>query len=331
MAASDCDANRAVCVVDAVRDAVREPEFVHGFRAGLVALGIALVLGMVWKRFSRTGDPLPIAGALAAGAAVYALRDGVPGVPDRVLLALALLAAAGLIRDVLRLAPVSLLALGLPGAILLATESGPTDEQWVQVVVGVTALVGGAALASFDQRWRRHGLGLPLVALWALGAYVTLPDTEGALAILGATSVVALAAWPARVSSLGSVGALPLAGLIAWNAAFGGFGRPSSIVGAVACVGLLVIEPATRALLRSGPGPIDTLVRPKAAQWWTLPAVAVVQLALVFIAARVAGLGHSLQRAAVIVVAEGVIALAISIVVTTWAKNRNPTRRMAER
>ncbi|HEV8297179.1 MAG TPA: hypothetical protein VGQ20_07780 [Acidimicrobiales bacterium] len=319
--AADCNATRVACVVDTIRDAIREPEFRDGLRAGLVALAIALVLGAVWKHVLRGRNPLPVAGLLTAAACTYALREGV-GVPDRVVVALVLLAVAGMLFDALHLPPAILLVTGIPGAVLLASQSGPTHVRWVQILVGTTAVVGGAAAASLDRRWARHGLGPPLVALWALGAYVTLPDTEGALAILGATMAVALAAWPARVVALGGAGALPLVGLIAWNAAYGGFGRPSSIVGAVACAGVLVVEPATRMLLRSGLGPIDAIAKPKRARWWTFPVVAPVQLGLVFVAGRVAGVGHSLDRAIVIVVAGGVVALAIAIVVTTWTTKR---------
>jgi hypothetical protein len=107
-----------------------------------------------------------------------------------------------------------------------------------------------------------------------------------------------------------------MVGLMAWTARFGGTGRQSSIVGACACIGLIAVEPAVRLLRRRGGGPVDVVATPANGRWWTLPVVVPIQHVLVFVAARVAGLGQSVERAVVIVVAEGVIALAVALVVT---------------
>jgi hypothetical protein len=152
---------------------------------------------------------------------------------------------------------------------------------------------------------------------------MTLPDTEAALAVCGAAIVVALGAWPMRVASIGACGALPLAGLMAWTARLGGSGRPSSIIGAAACIGLLAVEPATRVLRGLRAGPLDVIARPSRGRWWTFPAVAVVQLALVFVAARVAGLSKTVDRATVIVVTEGGLALLLSVLLTLKYVNKD--------
>src|SRR4029079_9371433 len=151
--------------------------------------------------------------------------------------------AAGLVVDALHLPLPYAIAGAVPGAIALDSAHAPLDAPWVRLLVVATPVMGGVALTSFDRRWARHGLALPLVAMWAFGAYVTLPDTQLALAVLGATAVVAVASWPLRVAGLGARGAVPLAGLIAWIARFSATGRPSALVGAVAGAGLLVIEP----------------------------------------------------------------------------------------
>ncbi|MEO8692712.1 MAG: hypothetical protein ABI658_04295 [Acidimicrobiales bacterium] len=309
--AEPCRSTRATCVLDTLRDAIHATEFTTGARVGLIALAITVVVGVVWWRLRPAACPLPIVGLAATAAAAYALRDAV-WLPNRVVLALALLTLAGLVVDVFRLSVLGLLVGALPGALVL--DSAPTlvEVRWVRVLVFATTVVGGAALASFDRRWARHGLGAPLVALWAVGVYVTVPDTEAALAVLGALLVVSAGAWPLRLGSLGACGSLPLAGLFAWTAPYGGLGRHSSIVGAVACMGLLLVEPATRALRGGGTGPIDMIARPERGRWWTLPAVVPVQLALVFVAARVAGLGHRVDRAVAIVVAEAAFALLAS-------------------
>jgi hypothetical protein len=313
--AETCRSARVTCVVDTLRDAVHATEFTTGARAGLVALGVSVVVGLVWWRLRPGASPLPIVGLAAAIAGAYALREEV-WLPRRVVLALVLLALAGLIVDVLRMSMVHLFVLAIPGAVALDSARSPVDARWVRPVVFATTVVGGVALASFDRRWARHGLAAPLVALWAAGVYMTVPDTEAALAVLGATLVVAAGAWPLRLGCVGACGALPMAGLIAWTARFSGTGRPSSIVGAVACIGFLAVEPATRLLRRGGAGPIDVLARPAQGRWWTLPAVVPIQLVLVFVAARIAGLGHRVDRAVAIVVAEGIVAVTVALLVT---------------
>jgi hypothetical protein len=257
----------------------------------------------------------------ATAAAAYAVRDTV-WLPDRVVLALAMLTLAGLVVDVLRLSMVYLFAAAIPGAIVLDSAPAPLEMRWVRLLVFATTVVGGVALASFDRRWARHGLAAPLVALWAAGVYMTVPDTEAALAVLGATLVVAAAAWPLRLGCFGACGALPMAGLIAWTARYGGTGRPSSIVGAVACIGLLAVEPTARLLGRRDRGPIDVFASPAQGRWWTLPAVVPIQLVLVFVAARIAGLGHRVDRAAAIVAVEAAISVAVAALVTSkYMKN----------
>ena len=314
--AQTCRSNRASCVFDTLGDAIHATEFTTGARAGLVALAVTIVIGLVWWRARPGAAPLPLAGLAVTAAAVYALRETTL-LPDRAVLGIGLLALAGLVVDVLRLSMVHLLVAAIPGAFVLDSAPLPFDARWARVLMFVTIVVGGTALASFDRRWARHGLGAPLVALWAAGAYMTLPDTEAALAVLGAALVVAAGAWPLRLASIGACGALPIAGLLAWTSRFGGSGRPSSIVGAVACIGLLAVEPATRALRGFRSGPLDVIARPGHGRWSTLPIAAAVQLVLVFVAARVAGLSHSVDRAVVIVIAEGAVALLLAVLITS--------------
>lgn len=302
-------------MLDTLRDAVRATEFTAGARAGLAALAVTAVVGLAWWRVRPGASPLPIVGLAATAACAYAVRDAV-FLPDRVVLALALLTLAGLVVDVFRLSMVYALFAAIPGAFVLDSAPTPVDVRWVRLLVFATTVLGGVALASFDRRWARHGLAAPLVALWAAGVYMTVPDTEMALAMLGASLVVAAGAWPLRLGCFGACGALPMAGLMAWTARFGGTGRQSSIVGACACIGLIAVEPAARLLRRHGGGPIDLFATPARGRWWTLPVVVPVQLVLVFVAARVAGLGQSVDRAVAIVVAGGTIALAVSLVVT---------------
>ena len=319
--AQTCRSNRASCVFDTLEEAIHATEFTTGARAGAVALAVTVAIGLVWWRTRPGAAPLPVAGLATTAAAAYALRE-TTFLPDRAVLGIALLALAGLVVDVLRLSMVHLMVAAIPGAFVLDSAPLALDLRWVRVLSFATVVVGGTALASFDRRWSRHGLGGPLVALWAAGAYMTLPDTEAALAVLGATLVVAAGTWPLRVASLGACGALPIAGLLAWTARFGGAGRPSSIIGAVACIGLLAVEPATRVLRGFRSGPLDVVARPAHGRWWTLPAAAAVHLVLVFVAARIAGLSRTVDRAALIAVTGGVVAVLMSVLVTSRYTNR---------
>ena len=205
----------------------------------LVALGVTVVLGLVWWRLRPGAAPLPIAGLAATAAAAYALREtrlaaGPCG-------ARADFAGTGRSRG-RRVATVD----GVP---VRGGDSGrararlrplrPSICGWVRLVVFATTVVGGVALASFDRRWARHGLGAPLVALWAAGRlhdaarYRDRPRRARRHARRGRR----------RVARCGSAASAP-AGRCRWPgswpgpARFSGTGRPSSIVGAVACIGL---------------------------------------------------------------------------------------------
>src|SRR5207253_10110209 len=70
--------------------------------------------------------------------------------------------------------------LAVPGAWLLATQTGLDPTLWIRLTVGIGTIVVGELMADFGSRHRRDGYALPLVALTALGIYFTVPDTERA-------------------------------------------------------------------------------------------------------------------------------------------------------
>ena len=255
-------------------------------------------------------------GLAAATAAAYAVREAV-WLPNRVVLALALLALAGVVVDVLTTVDGASVVLAIPGAVVL--DSAPAPSTCAGCGSWSSPRPSSAAWRS--RRSIDDGPATdsapPLVALWAAGAYMTVPDTEAALAILGATLVVAAGAWPLRLGCVGACGALPMAGLMAWTRAVrrhgsAEFDRRCGRVHRAAAV-----EPATRALRRGDAGPIDVFAKPTEARWWTLPAVAPIQLVLVFVAGPRGRIGSPRRSSAVaIVVAEGIVALTISLLVT---------------
>ncbi len=142
-----------------------------------------------------------------------------------------------------------------------------------------------------------------LYALTAIGVYATVPDTERALVLLGVSVPLLLLGWPVALMSLGSAGSYAAVGTLVWVAATDGRGRQTAVIGAIACLGLLVIEPAAR-LLRGRRATV-LAVLPKSI--WTVLPVAGTHLAIVYVASRVAGLRHAIGAAAAIVVIESAI------------------------
>ena len=298
--------------MDALRDAVGSDLFRHGLRFGLIALAGGLALALL-ARVSWLGGrrgPLPVAGVLVAGAA-FAGLDRAGLLPPGLALALAVLGAGGLAVDVLRLPPLMLVPLGAPGAWLLATDTGLVEVGWIRTLVGVTAAVGAALTADFDDRWRARGAVPVLWLVTVLGVYATVPDTEQALVLLGASLPLALLGWPWPAGSFGAAGSAAAVGLLAWTAAAGGYGRPSSIVGAVGCLGLLAVEPLAHGLAgrrAAGPGRLGgrLLGHPLA----VVP-LAAAQVLLVWFESRVAGLRAEVRPAVILAVGSGVVAVAV--------------------
>jgi hypothetical protein len=239
----------------------RADELAAGLLAGLAA-ALACLAVWAWRRRHRPGAPTPVAGvalAAAGGAGIVAATD-----------------------------PPATLALPLP---------------WIAVAAGVA----GALLAGFDRRWRGHGLAPLLLAVSAVGVYATVPDVEWALVVVGAALPLTLLGWPGPLApgglrgprrrggpaqpppSLGVAGSLAAAALLAWTVAAGGAGRPGSVVGGLACLGVLGVEPLARLL---DPRHRSALARPRVA--WTALAA---HLVLVAVAARVVGRAETVATA----------------------------------
>jgi hypothetical protein len=235
----------------------------EGFRAALVAGAVAVVAvgGLaVAFRHSVRGALLPVAGIAGVLAALIGLdrETGAVSGWTRLVLALIVLAAGGFATSVRRWPlPVGVLA-AVPGATLLASTPAVSDIDiaWVPSVAFVATALGAALVADFDRENARGGLAPVLMAVTALGMYGALPDTEQAAALVGATVPIVLLGWPKPLASLGAPGAFAMVGLVVWTASVGGRGRPGAIVGAIACLGVMLVEPLVRRLfLRRPPRP----------------------------------------------------------------------------
>jgi hypothetical protein len=285
-----------------------------GLRFGLVASALGVVVALA----RRGGRPLAIAGLLFAAAAAAALQRTL-GVPAGLALGLLVLAGAGALRGHGHRAagPLAWL-LAVLGAWLLVARSGLALEQWARLLVGVAIVLGGWLVADFDAKWRRWGLGPVLLAVSVAGVYATVPDTERALTALGAALPLALLGWPWPLSALGPAGAYAATGVLLWVMAAGSDGRGSAVVGGVACLGLLAVEPLARLL---DPG------RGSALQWlprgrWGWGAAAVPHLGLVFVSARVAGVRPSALAAVAIVLVELCAAVPLALLASAGRRAR---------
>jgi hypothetical protein len=138
-----------------------------------------------------------------------------------------------------------------------------------------------------------------------------VPNTEAAAALLGAYLPSALAGWPLGRARLGRVGAASATALLVWVAGVGALGREVAIVGAVACLGLLVTLPGGRWLAgrprwghRLITGPLLVLV---------------VHTAVVTVASRIAGTSDELRVAVPAATLATVVAVAASALLQTSA------------
>jgi hypothetical protein len=307
----------------------------------LVGLAVGLVLGLVaagvclacwaWRR--RPGVPTPLVGlALAAASAAGIALTATVRPPATLIPGLAALAGAGAALERARAAGaaapgVAARVLWLAGAVLLA--AGAALVTWrlaldqgaaLGLVVAVGTCAVAAALADFDRRWQRSGLVPVLLAVTAAGVYATVPDVEGAVVVLGVALPLCLLGWPGPLAwsrarpppSLGTVGALPAAGLLVWTVAAGGSARPGSVVGGLACLGVLAVEPVARRLDPRRRGPAGVPGRPGRAAWWVLAA----QVLLAGAASRVVGRQATVALALALAALELVLALAAAMLAT---------------
>jgi hypothetical protein len=267
-------------------------EFVASVGFGLIAGGAALIL--------RRSTPLPIGGLLFAAAGAAGLGRFV-GLPRGLIFGLIALAGAGLVVELLRLPRLAAFALAVPGAWLLAYQAELVEVGWIRALVGIAIAAGLILMSDFERVSRKQNLGLPLLAITAAGIYLTVPDTEQAVAIMGAAMLVAALGLIRPVVSLGVAGSYVATGLLAWTIAAGGFGRPASILGGLACFGLFWVEPLTRFISR------------RATLLVSIPVAVTAHSILVLIASRVVGRGTRVPQALLLSAAELVIAAAIGV------------------
>lgn len=288
----------------------------RGFRAGMLWGVLAAVLvglmGAWWTTRRRSGPP---GAGLVFTAAMLLGLEGQAHVPGRLLLGLIALAIAGIAADLKPQLSRLLPLLALPGALLVATAANVVETAWIRSLVVVTVTIGGSLVTAFDRRWRARGLALVLLPVTVTGIYFTVPEITYVAVILGAALPLVLLAWALPSVSLGAGGSLALSGLLCWASAMDGFKRPGSIVGALACLGLLVAEPLGRSLAHRRPGPIASPV----VSWRSSALLIATHLFIVYVASRIAGLQYRLPAAVLLAVFVTILAIGASVVLA-WPK-----------
>ena len=266
-----------------------------GLAAGVAAAVAVWVVALVAHEAGRPG-PVPVAGLALVAAGLWATSLVRP-LPPGVAVAVAGVGVVGLVPVARRSVAVGAV-LAAPFAVYLAVEASATT--WIRVAIVVAASLGAAVVAATDGRPRWSELTPALYALSVAGVFAAVPDTEEVAALLGVAVAIAVVGWPSGIASLGRVGAGSATALLVWVVAVGGRGRPPSIVGGLACLGILVAVPGGEWLRRRWSG--SRRVRRSAV------ACLVVHTGVVLIASRGAGIRAEMGPAVVL----SVVALAIA-------------------
>jgi hypothetical protein len=287
---------------DPLSDLLAHEGFQTGLLFGIVAALVVVVVVVVGRRSH------PWAGAafvLAGIAAVHDLyRVEIAAVAGLVLVIACGHVAAG------RAPTVQLVAV-VPGTVLFALAADLDRPAWAVPAIVTATLVGGLLVASFDRVLGPRGVAPVLLAVTVLGIYLTTPDTEHSAVLLGAAVPVALLSLPWPLATLGVGGSFAAVALVAWDVAVDGMGRDGAVVGGLACLGMLVVEPVVRwAAQGRGIPPAPVPLRYAAT-------VVALHVGVVAVCSRVGGLRSSAIEAFVVCALAYVVAAAVLVVQTT--------------
>jgi hypothetical protein len=291
-------------LVGAAMAELTSSEFVQGLRIGLLAAVLMGVLVGVWRSNVRLRS---VNGVLLACGGVLALV-GVKPIPAQGLLALALLGIAPWIAPGAQSLFVRFV-MAIPGAWLMSSlqNSGPEWIEWL--LFGSMAI--GAPLVTQSDHDLSEVIYIPsLLLVSMIGIYLVVPDTEAIRVLIGVAFPLVIIAWVLGLSRIGSTGSYVTVGIMVWAAALGGQGRPSSIIGAVACLGLLLLS---RVLINHR----QQMTRTR--DW---PVLVAVHVGIVVLCSRVAGFRANSLEAAVVAVA----VLAIGALIVSLYFSRLPFR-----
>lgn len=191
----------------------------------------------------------------------------------------------------------------VPGAVLVAANVGvPLRQRWSGPMLVVVVVVAAAVAPALTAR-ARAGLVPVLALLAAGGVYACVPETDHLQEAALALAALTLAELLAR-KSLGPAAAVGAVGLLGWATLYGGTYREGALVGGIASLGLLLLEPVARRL----PGPRRPLLR---GSWPQACATVGLQAGYCLAVSRTAGLQSSFG-AALALASPQIVALAIT-------------------
>ena len=275
------------------------PQFLIGVASGVVGL---LFLFVLPRDQSGTAPGFGIVLSLVAAVGVnIAIESNLDLIVSMLLLgAGGLMVERSLTSSAEWLTWMGWLAIGI-GLVIIASRAEIVDVGWIWFGAPLLGLVGGWSMLKSPEALPHPTVG-PMVAITAFAMWTTVPDTEVAMVLLGVSLAMAVATLPGINSRLTGGGAFPLMTLLAWAAAVGGAARPASVVGAWACIGMLIL------------GPLAVRLRPglKIGTWTTLGIHAVIAL----VAARVIGLWEAALPALIAVCGLGALAFLGLVLVT---------------
>jgi hypothetical protein len=241
-------------------DAISDLFHARAFALGLAFGGMGFLLSATLAATSRRRLP-DFAGIAFVAAAWLGVRGawGSDLATGSVALALIVLAfGGGMVVTITRRSavvaghPLLVTAIATaPGAVLLAAVSPLVSGTTSRVVLAVATICIGVGIRDFDAMNGPRGAPWLLFAVSAFGVYLAVPDTELARVMLGVSLPFILLSVPKPLCPLGPAGSSALAGLFVWVVVVGGRGRPGSVVGGLATIGILVAEPIGRRLFGS--------------------------------------------------------------------------------
>jgi hypothetical protein len=283
-------------VIQSTVDILLHPMFVRGVIAGLVVLVLGIAVAT-----TRGEDLTRRFGGLLVAAAVIVVLYESEMLGFSQIVGVVLLAIAGLIH---RSVAIGFL-LAIPGAFFVIRPETAEPQSWLPWFAMAAVVLAAPLVAAFDDRYQRTGLSLPLFGIGALGVFLTVPDTEGAMVLLGVAGMAGFLGWPRPFASLGGAGAYAAVGVFVFVAAEGATGRPPSIIASVAVLGLLLIVPITMRLRRTGwANQLDSIDA-------LFPLIA--QMLLVLLISRTAGRMLTVKAAAALTIALLAVAATIML------------------
>jgi hypothetical protein len=231
-----------ISMISAGVEALMDPRFLAGVSAGFVVLG----LGLVVVHLSGGKMPAPYGGLLLTGGSLVALAF-TGTISPWLVAGISILGISGFLHTSFAFGFVA----AAPGAVITVVAVASDVDSWIPWFAVIAIMTTAPLLASFDGRYGRTGLPLPLFAASALGVYLTVPDTEFAIVVLGTAAIAGFLGWPKPVMSFGASGAYASIGLYVAAASTGAIGRPAALIAAVSCLGLLVVAPVAHRIFHT--------------------------------------------------------------------------------